>query len=58
MAIYSSGFAWRLLRTEEPGMLQSMGSPRVRHDWVTDHTHTHIYTFARKIESLWWYCNN
>ena len=58
MAIYSSGLAWRILRTEEPGMLQSMGSPRVRHDWVTDHIHTHIYTSAHKIKSLWWYCNN
>ena len=24
--------------TEEPGRLQSMGSRRVRHDWVTKHT--------------------
>ena len=24
--------AWRILRTEEPGRLQSMGSQRVRHD--------------------------
>ena len=26
--------------TEEPGGLQSMGSQRVRHNWVTKHTHT------------------
>ena len=25
--------------TEEPGRLQSMGSQRVRHDWVTKHPH-------------------
>ena len=30
--------------TEEPGRLQSMGSQRVRHDWVTKHTHTHTHT--------------
>ena len=28
----------RLWRTEEPGVLQSMGLQRVRHDWVTELT--------------------
>ena len=28
--------AWRISRTEEPGGLQSMGSQRVGHDWVTN----------------------
>ena len=32
MATYSSILAWRILWTEEPGRLQSMGSQRVRHD--------------------------
>ena len=32
MATYSSIVAWRILQTEEPGGLQSMGSQRVRHD--------------------------
>ena len=27
--------AWKTPRTEEPGGLQSMGSPRVGHDWAT-----------------------
>ena len=27
--------------TEEPGGLQSMGSPRVRHDWAPEHTYFH-----------------
>ena len=27
--------AWKVPWTEEPGRLQSMGSQRVRHDWVT-----------------------
>ena len=35
MATHSSIIAWRIPWTEEPGRLQSMGSQRVRHDWVT-----------------------
>ena len=44
MASHSSILAWRIPRTEEPGMLQSMVSQRVRHDWQTNtHTHTHTH---------------
>ena len=32
MATYSSILAWKILWTEEPGRLQSMGSQRVRHN--------------------------
>ena len=32
MTTHSSILAWSLLRTEEPGKLQSMGSQRVGHD--------------------------
>ena len=32
MATRSSTLAWRILWTEEPSELQSMGSQRVRHD--------------------------
>ena len=35
MAIHSSILAWKIPWMEEPGGLQSMGSQRVRHDWVT-----------------------
>ena len=35
-AIHSRILAGRTSRTEEPGGLQSMGSPRVRYDLVTD----------------------
>ena len=35
MATDSSTLAWRIPWTEEPGRLQSMGSKRVGHDWVT-----------------------
>ena len=39
MATHSTILAWRIPWTEDPGGLQSMGSHRVEHDWVT-HTHT------------------
>ena len=35
MAPHSSTLAWKIPWTEEPGWLQSMGSLRVGHDWVT-----------------------
>ena len=35
MAIHSSILAWRIPWTEEPGGLQSVGSPRVDHDLAT-----------------------
>ena len=40
MATYSSILAWKIpwtdgIPNEEPGRLRSMGSQRVRHDWVT-----------------------
>ena len=34
MAIHSSTIAWKILRTEEPGSLQSMGSQRVGHAFL------------------------
>ena len=35
MAPHSSTLAWKIPWMEEPGGLQSRGSRRVRHDWVT-----------------------
>ena len=35
MAPHSSTLGWKIPWTEEPGRLQSMGSWRVGHDWVT-----------------------
>ena len=35
MATHSSKLAWKILWTEEPGRLQSTGSQRAGHDWVT-----------------------
>ena len=45
MATHSSILAWRILWTEEPGGLQSMGSQRVGHVWVTDTTTTFYKRF-------------
>ena len=42
MATHSSTLAWKIPWTEEPGRLQSMGSLRVRHDWVTSFS---LFTF-------------
>ena len=35
MASHSSILAWKIVWTEEPGRLQSVGSQRVGHDWAT-----------------------
>ena len=35
VATHSSTLAWKIPWAEEPGRLQSMGSLRVGHDWVT-----------------------
>ena len=35
MATHSNIFVWRIPWTEEPGVLQSMGSQRFGHNWVT-----------------------
>ena len=35
MATHSSTPAWQIPWTEEPGRLQSLGSPGVGHDWAT-----------------------
>ena len=36
LTIHSSILAWRILWTEKPGGLQSVGSQRVRHSWATN----------------------
>ena len=39
MATHSSTLAWKILWTEEPGRLQSMGLQRVRHKCLQPHFH-------------------
>ena len=46
MATHSSILAWEIAWTEEPGGLESMGSPSVRHDIIHAHAQTHTYTFG------------
>ena len=48
MSIHSSIFAWRILWTDEPGGLLSMGLQRVRHNWATKTTLllSHVWFFA------------
>ena len=46
MATCASILDWEILWTEEPGVLQSIGSQRVRHDWGEKHKHTHMHTHA------------
>ena len=45
MATHSSILAWKILWSEEPGGLQSMGLQRVGHDWATSH-----YSYVVKIK--------
>ena len=41
MATHSTILAWQIPWTEEPGVLQSMGSQIVRHGLVTKQQHTY-----------------
>ena len=52
MATHSSTIAWKIPWIEEPGRLQSMGSQRVRHDWVTllSFFHLGIYPEENRVE--------
>ena len=52
MATHSNILAWKIAWTEEPGRLQSMGSQRVRHDWVTKHSTAHLDAW-RVWRKLW-----
>ena len=45
VATHSSTLAWKIPWTEEPGRLQSMGSQRVRHNWVTSLS---LFTFIHR----------
>ena len=57
MATHSSILAWSILWTEEPGALQSIGSPRVGHDHTTKRNRAWASQVAlvqmQETESLW-----
>ena len=50
MATHSSILAWEIPWTEEPGGLQSMGSPRVGHNSATEHTRILYSTTMTKVQ--------
>ena len=52
MATHSSILGWRISWTEEPGELQSMGSQRAGHDWVTT-THSVLIVNLEHLTSPW-----
>ena len=52
MATNANILAWSIPWTEEPGRLQSMGLKRVRHDSVTEHTHTQENTLMRGLNDF------
>ena len=54
MATLSSILACRISWTDELGRLLSMGSQRIRHDWVHTHTctHTHAHTHTHTHSQL------
>ena len=54
MATHSSILAWRIPWTEGPGGLQSMGSQRVRHDWVTKLNSTYYKNAPRSKGEFFW----
>ena len=52
MAAHSSVLAWKSPRTEEPGGLQSVGSQRVRHNWVTEHTLSNVQSIIQVLQTI------
>ena len=50
MATHSSTLAWNIPWTEDPGRLQSMGSQRVGHNWVTSLQYG--FTLRRKLDPV------
>ena len=46
MATHSSILAWRIPWTEEPGRLKSMGSQRVRHNFVANTLYFYCYSIS------------
>ena len=62
MATHSSILAWRIPWMEEPGGLQSTGSQRVGHDWVTSLTYllrvpNKLIQLITKAHSAPWWLN-
>ena len=56
MTTYSSILAWRILWTEEPGRLTSLGLQRAGHDLVEEHAHAHAHAHTHTQGRLLLYC--
>ena len=60
MATHSSILAWKIPWTEEPGLLQSKGSQRVRHDWATNTWHPYDFlwqnVYLGLLPTFWLVC--
>ena len=56
MATHPSTLARKILWTEEPGRVQSMGSQRIGHNRVTEHTHTHTHTSTNICATIDYHC--
>ena len=54
MATHSSILAWRIPWMEEPGGLQSTGSQRVGHDWVTNFHFLSTFTYF-SVNHIFWF---
>ena len=50
LATYSSILAWRILWTQDPGRLQSMGLQRVGQDWGTKAQHIYVCILSKERE--------
>ena len=53
IATHSNILAWRIPQTEEPDGLQSMGSQRIRHDWVTKEEQRGKVASPRLVTECW-----
>ena len=56
MATHSNVLAWRILCTEEPGGLQSVGLQRVGHDGATNTSTFPIFTFRGTVFFMHFSC--
>ena len=55
MATHFSNLVWRFPWTEELEKLQSMGSQRVRHNLMTEHTHMHTINIPNVFSCVLYY---
>ena len=58
LASHSSTLAWRIPWTEEPGVLQSMGSHRVGHDWSNLACPHRAQRLSLTVQYLVWECRS